>query len=261
MMVEDRSQRDSLVRRILDVRERLEDAAWLKNAGDEAAATAAGLYATLHTQLSELHQEYADNLPRLAMSRCPFTGKVFEHSIDPWGLDGPWWDSQWPIRPWDETPESLVVLSGAMRLGEHLETTPFLVLPGPQTPCVASSLLERPGVVAVVSSLAVGGHTAYPIAYFSDPPSVEPPTLNTWGSRQWNAPWSDLAHDLEIVEDEDELDGDLEWWIAAGRLLWIAPGDLDLRLRSTIKDCPYLEIDGSRVPSRLFDGELVGEAT
>src|SRR4026209_1392052 len=43
--------------------------------------------------------EYADRLPRVLMSVCPFTGEPFLHSFDPWGLDGPWWhmDREVPI--------------------------------------------------------------------------------------------------------------------------------------------------------------------
>lgn len=124
-------------------------------------------------------------------------------------------------------------------------------------PYVAPSMLARPEVIAVVSSLPVGRHAAYPTAYSADPQRDEPPTVNTWGSGRWHPPWEGLAADLEIIENEDELDADLEPWIRRGKLLWIAPDDDQLRLRATITGCPYLGLKGSAKPSRLMDGRLL----
>lgn len=246
-----RSERDELVGRIHGLRERLEEALWegVEGGGETAAE--------IRAELAEAHQVYADALPETALSRCPFTGVLVEQAIDPWGLDGPWWDAEWPVRRWAEAPSSLLVLSGAMTLTEPLERVAHLAMPGPQVPCVDSSMLARPGAVAVVHSMNIGLHTGFPIAYFEDPPMGDPPTLNTWGSRRWMPSWEELAVELEIVEEEDQLDPNLEPWIRAGKLMWIVAGDPEMRLHATVSGCPYLGLGGETAPSRILDGRLV----
>ena len=165
--------RNDLVARISDLRERIAELEWGRSEDDAVLG--------LRTELSQAYESYAAGLPRLALSRCPFTGAVLTTAIDTWGLDGPWWDAERPVRPMEDTPSCLLVLSGAMRLVDPIEPADFLTLPGPPVPSVAPSLLERPGVSAVLGSLPVGRHTAYSIAYFADPPDDEPPPLNTLG--------------------------------------------------------------------------------
>ena len=249
-----RSRRDALVGEIADLRAWLERAEWRINAAEGAAIDE---FITQRTLLARKRTEYLDLLPRPALSRCPFSGEVLTHSIDSWGLDGPWWDADSPYRPFDETPETLIVLSGAMRLRSPIETTAFLVLPGPRAPVVSRTLLEYPDVRAVLSSLAVGPHSAYPIAYFSDPAFELPPTVAVWGTRRWRLPDDDVDLEIEIIEEEDDLDGDLEFWIRRGKLLWIAPDDPELRLHATLTGCPYLGLEGSTAPVRLMDGRLL----
>lgn len=247
------TERDALVSRILHMRGCVEDAIWKRQ---NIGADTENPIVNFREELSTLHRRYAQDLPRITVSRCPFSGSILEQALDPWGLDGPWWDADWPIRQWIEAPRSLLVLSGAMTLTEPLEPAPFLVLPGPNAPCVEPSLLRRSGVVAVVSSIPIGRHTAYPVAYFVDPETDEPPTLNSWGSRRWTPPWGELALELEIIEEENQLDPNLEPWIRNGKLMWIAPHDTEMRLHATVSRCPYLGLEGSTEPARIFDGQL-----
>jgi len=254
MVGADRSRRDALVGVIAELRSSLEQAEWHINSADGAAIDE---FITKRTLLARRRTEYLDVLPRLELSRCPFSGEVLNHSIDPWGLDGPWWDADSPFRPFDEVPETLIVLSGAMHLGTPSETTPFLVLPGSQVPTVSRTMLEYPEVRAVISSLSVGTHCAYPIAYFADPAFGLPPTVATWGTRRWRLPGGDVELEIEIIEEDDDLDADLEFWIRRGKLMWIAPDDPGLRLRATASGCPYLGLEGPTAPVRLMEGRLL----
>jgi len=258
-MASERSKRrDALVRDIADLRAWLEAAELRMGAADNAAVDA---FLTRRGELAGLNAEYRSVLPRPTLSRCPFSGAALAHSIDPWGLDGPWWDANHPFRPAEDLPDTLIVFSGAMRLGSPLESTSYLVLPGAQVPVVSRTLLAYPEVRAVVSSLPVGQHTAYPIAYFADPPLDLPPTVATWGTRRWRLPDPDLDLEVEIIEEEDDLDADLESWIRRGKLLWIAPGDPDHRLHATVRGCPFLGLEGSKMPTRVMYGQILESET
>ncbi|MCP4897234.1 MAG: hypothetical protein GY906_09720 [bacterium] len=251
MSVLSHSERDRLVERILDLRTQVEEAEWSGEGFDDDHLL------RLRQDLSVVHDKYTQGLPIQELSRCPFSGEILRLAIDDWGLDGAWWDAERPIRPWNEAPPSLLVLSGALRLQGVVESTPHLVKPGPQVPYVAPSMLERPEVVAVISQLDVGLHIGYPIAYYVAPCIDVVPTLNTWGAGRWRSPWDELALELEIIEEETELDADLEPWIRRGKLMWIAPGDGDLRLHATVMGCPYVGLKGSARPSRLMEGRLL----
>ena len=61
---------------------------------------------------------------------------------------------------------------------------------------------------------------------------------------------------IQLTPDPQEWDFDLAPWIKAGKLLWIAPEDELLVLRSTIYDCPYLNFPGSRKPKYIQNGKF-----
>jgi hypothetical protein len=94
--------------------------------GDERA----GLLA----RQTKIAREYLSGLPANRVSRCPFTGALVHHIMDPWGLDGLWWDSSGLCRPTvPGAPENLLGFTGCLRLAEPVEDTLHLVLPGPLT--------------------------------------------------------------------------------------------------------------------------------
>ena len=206
-------------------------------------------------QESLLLARYRDGLPRLALSRCPFSGDTLEFAIDTFGLDGPWWRYDAPVRPHEPTPPTFATLTGALRISEPVETTPFLCKPGPEAPYVLPRLLDA-GLVAVISSVAVGSHQGYAVAYFApEPPSA--PLANTWGANQYRLLGDDGEPGWdEVIEDETEFDFDLRAWIEARKARWIAPGDTDLVLREGADGCPYLDLPGRRELVRTEDGEL-----
>ena len=201
-----------------------------------------------------LRDEYVAGLPRVTLARCPFTDAVVTHSLDTAGLDGLWWRYEDVVRPAEEVPRTFFALTGAVRLAEAIEDVPFLVKPGPEAPYVIPRILRHRDLRAVVSQVAVGAHTGYAVTYFADP---VPPMLaraNAWGANEhWFADergiWWDASDD-----DEAELDFDLAPWVESGKLRWVAPGDTEVKPRTGLDGCPYVDLPGRRSYVRVQDG-------
>lgn len=223
----------------------------------EMAGASATELAPLRAERYDLGVAYARGLPRPALARCPFSGEALHHPIDTAGLDGMWWEYHAMSRSLPKgAPRTFFSLQGAMHLELPVEDTPFLVKPGPGVPFVLPRLLADSGMRAVVSTLEVGLHRAYPVVYFkqSGPPLDRP---NEWGRNRFEvAGEGDKWSWGERFEDPDGYDYELEPWITRGQLLWIAPGDDTLTLRSTIDDCPYLRLAGPRTPQHVQDRQV-----
>lgn len=211
----------------------------------------------LSERLVRLAEEYRDRLPRLPLSRCPFTGAEVRHSFDPYDFTGMWWQRDDPIRP-DDEPEAgqfFLALSGAVRISEPVEHTQFLVVPGPGLPFVIPRVLELPQVRAVLSYAPIGRHHGFSVAYFASAPleGVRPPTL--WGTDWTVIDPSRRDPDDDLPDMEEDFDYDLEPWIRARKLSWIAPNDRTLTLRLDVAGCPYLGLTGDRHVQRVHYGE------
>ena len=202
-----------------------------------------------------LRAEYAAGVPRVPLSRCPWTGDRLVHSLDTAGLDGLWWRYEDAVRPAEDVPPTFFALTGALRLAGSVEDVPFLVKPGPEAPYVVPRILWHKNLRAVISSVQVGAHQGYVVAYFAEP---VPPLLlrfNSWGADDFwftddYGTWWDQAD-----EDAEELDFDLAPRIGSGQVQWIAPGDTGLRLRTGLAGCPYVDLPGRREFVRVQDGE------
>lgn len=195
-----------------------------------------------------LRREYEDNLPLVALSRCPFTKQVLRHSLDVDGFDGLWWRYAMPVRAVvEQLPPTFFALTGAVRLTGPVDPAPrFLVRLGPEVPFVVPRILLHDDVRAVVAHVQVGGHDTYPVVYFAQPVPVLLERFNTWGTDHYPYEREDLADGWHAIEeDRDPIDTDLARWIESGDLLWIAPGDAGMTLRSTTAGCPYLGLTGS----------------
>ena len=206
---------------------------------------------------SALRQEYVAGVPVLAVARCPFTAQVLEHSIDPFDLDGLWWDHEAPARPLEHLPATFFGLAGAVRLAEPVAVAPFLCKPGPEVPYVVLRVLQHQAVRAVLASVPVGRHQGYAIAYFASPMPGDLPRVNTWGSGEYGLVGPDGQWIWESEpENEGEFDYDLAPWISSGKLRWIAPGDAQLALRDAVEGCPYLGLPGRRSITRIQEGRV-----
>lgn len=199
------------------------------------------------TRLSELSRQYEEGLPRLALSRCPFTKFELRHTFDPYGLDGLWWNYHDPARPLRERLYTCQAISGAVRLAQPVEQFPFLAKPGPGIPFVIPHCLEDTDGIAVLSSIQCGPHTAYCIAYFAPDEKNGVAWPNDWGTnRRWAEGGSSYGGWYEAPDFEEEWDFHLVPWLEAGKLLWIAPEDESLELRSGADGCPYVGLLGER---------------
>ena len=200
--------------------------------------------AAIDQEMSRLVERYREGLPVATVSRCPFSGGLLTWAIDTMGLDGLWWNSDSPIRPIETPPPTFFALSGATRLASPVEPAPFIAEPGPGRPFVVPRLLEYRQVKAVLSTLPIGPHTGYVIAYFADPMFYTEERLSDWGSNRYQ--YSDESGQVWTNPGPlaDLRDFDLAPWIASGQLLWIRPGDASLTLRSDLETCPYLDLSG-----------------
>lgn len=204
-----------------------------------------------------LWDEYLDKLPRIPLSRCPFTGQVVNHSFDPYGIDGLWWNYESPARPmFEDLPQTFCAITGALKIGPVIEKTNFLVKPGPGVPYVIPRILGHEMVKAVLYSLPVGNHTGYTIVYFAESPVTDVKWPNHWGLSYYSA--GKTGEDFrwyESYDNEDTYDFDLKPWIQSGKLLWIAQGDAEMVLHSSLTRCPYLDLRGERQIQRVQSGK------
>jgi len=205
----------------------------------------------------QLLAEYADRLPRILLSACPFTNAPLKRSIDPFDLGGFWWQKDRTFTP-DEPapPPSFKLLMGAVDLrGRSPAETTEAVLAGPDVPFVVPRLLRLPDMVAVVHRIELeSGDVAYPIGYFSREP-IDPSFLH----QHWTRPelWFETPEgDSGWMVANDPWDFDLEPWIASGRLRWIRTGDGKLAVvgADSGEACPYVGLQGERRPQVLGAG-------
>lgn len=227
--------------------------------GDNPDREIEGKLYDMRDTLTDMREQYRSMTPVMPLSRCPFSQRLFYHSFDPYGLDGPWWNYEAPVRPADRAPSRFLALTGAMKLGP-VENVPYLIKPGPDAPYVVPELLEQDGVKAVLTQIQVGAHIAFVIVYFAETPD-DHFTLDTWGTdHRAYVDHKDTYHYDEFMDD-DEVSQDfiLEPWISQGKLLWVTPGDLGFDLKTGASGCPYLNIEGNRKNQIIVDGEVIQE--
>jgi hypothetical protein len=207
--------------------------------------------------------KYFAGLPRLEISRCPFTGEVLQRAFDPWGVDGFWWQEGIPAIEHEEpaAPASFLVLSGALNLGDQPPLGGELADAhvGPDVPFVVPALLEHPTVTAVISSIPMEcGYTAYPIAYFC---KKAPPLVGIHAWTETTFSYKDSKGHPFWGISTDPWDFDLEPWIERKKVRWIEPGDEALTVRSgSPSQCPYVGLPGIRKNQVLLGDRLVTKA-
>jgi hypothetical protein len=100
-------------------------------------------------------------------------------------------------------------------------------------------------VKAVVSQVGIGPHTGWAVTYFASPVPPGLKRFNDWGAGTYTYVTEDDEERWDDCDEEiEELDADLARWIDAGDVLWVAPGDASLTLRSTSAGCPYVGLPG-----------------
>jgi hypothetical protein len=213
--------------------------------------------AELTSRMLTISARYESATPIVELARCPFTGEVYETSLDIVGLDGMWWAYEYDYRPYVEPIPTFFAWSGAMQLDGAVPSLPLMSMVGPTAPFVTPRVLEHPAVRAVMTSLLIGEHVGFPVVYFAAPTPHHLERVNDWGHHAYLHVTPDgVPHSASATEDDTEKDVDLEPWIRAGKLLWIEPGDVDLHLRSTVDGCPMLQVGGDRKRQYLRDGKV-----
>jgi len=207
--------------------------------------------------LAAMRTEYEAHVPVLPLSRCPFTGRVVYHSIDPYGIDGLWWSYESPVRPVESLPSRYLAFSGSMKLMLPVEDSPFLCKPGPGSPFVLPRNLKNERVKAVISTLPIGNHRGFPVFYFADPVQKGMGVTNDWGMSFWQHRDPDGTPQwMSVTENEAEYDFNLGPWVQSGRLLWITPGDRTMTLRTGLTGCPFTGLGGEEKNQRIQYGKV-----
>lgn len=253
-----KQERDQLIQEMARIDAELYPAEGIEGPGVRASIL-------LRERFYQVKGEYADRLPRLVLSRCPFTGEPLKRSFDPFGLDGPWWHVLNDV-VFDEprAPEGFQVLLGAVNFqGRQPEEVVTEVRPGPGVPFVVPRLLELPDMRAVISKIELAtGDIAYPVAYYSTA-EIEPILLHQpWCRKDYwfptdsgDAGWS-IANDL--------FDFDLAPYLADGRLWWTDLADPEGGvLGKNDGKCPFVDLPGDRELQQVVAGEasLIGLPT
>ena len=191
----------------------------------------------------ELKQDYIPRLPVLPMSICPICGETFIHRIDPFGFDGPWWEScnNDGISNCSHAKLIRSAYRGVdlMEL-KHDENSGFRL--GPEVPYVIARILEMDSMVCVVSRTKISDNDdLFAMVYFS---ALEVEWLDltmSWDNKNTGS-WS---------HDNDPWDFDLKPWVEKGKLRYCVPGEEPLRLGDMdVASFPFLEEPG--YPARRF---------
>lgn len=189
---------------------------------------------------------YIDALPSIAVCPAP-NGKLLSRAIDIVDLDGLFWDYQRPARAFASPSDGCIAIDGALCIVDGAVTSaPFLASPGAAKPSVVPSLFTAHNATAVLTSLMVGPHAGFVVAYFATSPNVDRPLLDEWGaSEHWRTDSRGDWVQAHRPEHEVDRDFDLERWVDSGHLSWISPDDGSRTLRNSTVDCPFLHLDGT----------------
>ncbi len=209
----------------------------------------------------KVEREYFKRLPLIAMSCCPYDNEPLMRTFDPFGLDGPWWETH--IMPGDPQPcAHFCVLRGALNYsGRRPSAGIKKVHPGPEVPYVIPRLLKIPGMIAVIGRLEMNnGYIAYPIAYFA---KKRPPARDLaaeWRNTTGTYWYKNEKGEGEWREETDPWDFNLRPWIERGKVGWCPPDSGNTFISTEPPEkCPYLDLPGRKKPI-IVEGNRFWEA-
>ncbi len=210
----------------------------------------------LWRRVEQVFLRYEELLPEVTVARCPHSGELVRWRIDTYGLDGRFWEYDTAVRDLPaRLPRAWLAMTGAMRLVEPVEHTPYVVNPGPGVPFVVPRVLAHPGVRAVIAEVPVGAHTGWAISYFGPKPPVR--LVNTWGKASYpvyrDGVQGGWDADSPAMSDYDFA---LTKWLRSGALAWIAPGDESATLREGADGCPFVALPGPRKVPLILNGTV-----
>lgn len=240
-----RPERDRLLERHAEALRKVDEALETE---DEAAEDRFSLEA------EQIEKAYFEGLPRIVMSCCPFDGKPLVRSIDPYGLNGLWWRS-------DASPTELpacphfCVLRGGIHFNQNKPVGgSFEAHTGPEIPYVIPRLLEKPGMIVVLSQVTMAtGPIAHLMAYFAERrPSAEELAAH-WPRKIYH--YKTAFAEVGWRVDNEQWDFNLAPWLAKEKVRWCPPGSDNTTLNAIPSaKCPYLDLQGVRQPI-VVEGE------
>jgi hypothetical protein len=250
-----RAERDALLRRrteALAVHEAAMTSAGAAAPWSHAEAEALAAADAAWRNAADVEAAYFEGLPRVAMGCCPFDGKPLVRSIDPYGLDGPWWNpgacSHEPV----PCPHFCVLLGALGPVAAASRRGGFDLWPGPQKPFVVPRLLAMPSMTAVLAEHRFEGlPLVYTVAYFAQPRPLPEQLTAAW-------PRSNFVYTTQVLVDGwrpagEDLDFDLVPWLAGAQLRWCEPGTDNSRLvEAPAKRCPFAGLEGHAAPGLLL---------
>jgi len=188
-------------------------------------------------------EAYYNRLPVFTLAVCPICGAPYQHRLDPFGFDGPWWRNS--KNGGVQNCAHAKLIRSAYRGVElmelkHAESSDFRL--GPEVPYVIARILEMETMVCVVSRTKMSDNDdLFAMVYFS---ALEVERLDL--TMSW-----DVANRGAWSHDSDRWDFDLKPWVEKGKLRFCVPGDDPLRLGDTdVASFPFLEEPG--YPARRF---------
>ncbi len=177
-------------------------------------------YDLLHRQLEPIICDYWHWLPPRKLSRCPFCQEDLNLKFDPVDFNGFWWmDRTERTANNQPTCPHFVLLTGAVdRKGNDKQDPLIPIIPGPDKTFVIPTILEKDGMKAVVSDVAMNcGYVAHPIAYFLEDPPEQLKPDQQWGRKSFY--YQPDATKEEVHITEDDFDFEIEPWIEKGKLI------------------------------------------
>ncbi len=202
----------------------------------------------------ELTRQYCDGLPIVPLSRCPYCETIIQIVMDTFDIDGLALCLNHAEPRHIKCPH-FWMLSGALRLGQSITVSKGGLETGPELPFIIPQVLNDHPIKVVIFQVPVGQHVAYPTAYFTEkkPVFVKKPFPEwTTGIYRWtkNGRIQQLGMYDAIPSEYKPLkidaDFDLAPWIEQGKVLWIAPDDESMTLRSDVEGYPYLNLPGTK---------------
>lgn len=229
-----------------------------KSKGKDPSSQAEKNYLKTMGFLSVLYDRYEKTLTKAKISRSPHDGELVSFLVDDQGLDGPFWDCDRPIRPTQKLPKTVFAYCGAINVETVAKEIDHEVKPGPGQPFLIPRFMQIEGMKAVISALKIGEFDAYMIFYFHEFPLFDEPRVNYWGTQYHIAEWQkEHSYLLNIPDYSEDFDFDILQYIKKGAAFWIAPGDSDLILRSTVFDYPFQNLEGRKFPARFVNGKIL----
>lgn len=230
---------------------------YLQRFGDSGVQMSVKDWRASKSEEQQLLMEYAENIPYIAVSRCPICNEKLEVAIDTYGLDGPWWWKDCPVDlPTHMACEHFQIFLGALDLkGRQPLEISRTVIPGPSLPFVTDRLLLIEGVKAVLSAIEIRpGYQGYLTAYYSKEPLEQSELHQEWRHETYSL----KNPDGEAVAAEQKLDFwnfYLDDWMGQEKLYFISPGDESLSLKDEMP-LVFNRNDGIKMHQSITNGEI-----